>query len=347
MIVVDLRTERIVKTIELARGAMPQDVKLSPDGRTFYVADMALNGVWLIDARTLRVKRFELTGAGAHGLYPSRNAKVLYVSNRMEGSISVLSFATRRPIAKWWLPGGGSPDMGGPVGRRQGAVAVRPLQRRGVRDLHRHRAPAAPHQGRRRPARPLRVAPAGPLLDRPHRHPALARRASVAGRACRREAGSSARSAPPSGRPAATCPPWPAIARTIASPRPGPPEARSRAASVRWKRSKTARCRSIPGRRLHQNGCALGSARRACAPPHARRCVSIALPTRLRSAWARRSGSARKAPPAPRRARSDGGRAGSSHPTAPRRTRADRSARSAGTASARSSPAAADRRPGG
>jgi hypothetical protein len=113
MIVVDLRSERIVKTISLARGAMPQDVKLSPDGRTFYVADMGLNGVWLVNARTMRVKRFELTGAGAHGLYPSRNAKVLYVSNRMEGSVSVLSFATGRPIAKWWLPGGGSPDMGG------------------------------------------------------------------------------------------------------------------------------------------------------------------------------------------------------------------------------------------
>jgi YVTN family beta-propeller protein len=113
VIVVDLRSERIVRTIALATGSMPQDVKLSPDGRTFYVADMALGGVWLIDVRTLRVIRFELTGAGAHGLYPSRNAKVLYVSNRAEGSISVISFATRRPIAKWRLPGGGSPDMGG------------------------------------------------------------------------------------------------------------------------------------------------------------------------------------------------------------------------------------------
>jgi DNA-binding beta-propeller fold protein YncE len=112
-IVVDLRSERVVKTIALAPGAKPQDVKLSPDGRTFYIADMALNGVWLIDARTLRVIRFELTGAGTHGLYPSRNAKFLYASNRMEGSISVISFATRRPVAKWWIPGGGSPDMGG------------------------------------------------------------------------------------------------------------------------------------------------------------------------------------------------------------------------------------------
>jgi sugar lactone lactonase YvrE len=28
---------------------MPQDVKLSPDGKVFYVADMASNGVWEID----------------------------------------------------------------------------------------------------------------------------------------------------------------------------------------------------------------------------------------------------------------------------------------------------------
>ena len=113
VIVVDMNRERVVRVIPLAAGAMPQDVKLSPDGRTFYVADMALGGVWLIRVRTLSVIRFEQTGAGAHGLYPSRNAKYLYVSNRAEGSISVISFATRRPIAKWWLPFGSSPDMGG------------------------------------------------------------------------------------------------------------------------------------------------------------------------------------------------------------------------------------------
>jgi DNA-binding beta-propeller fold protein YncE len=113
MVVVDLVHERVTKTIMLRAGAMPQDVKLSPDGRTFYVADMASNGVWLIDARRMRRIRFERTGAGAHGLYPSRDAKVLYVSNRGEGSITRISFRTRRPIGKWRLPGGGSPDMGG------------------------------------------------------------------------------------------------------------------------------------------------------------------------------------------------------------------------------------------
>ncbi len=112
MIVVDLRSETVVKTIELAPGATPQDVKLSPDGRTFYVADMTANGVWVIDAATMSKVELVHTGLGAHGLYPSRDAKVLYVSNRMEGSITVLSFATRRPIATWQVPGG-SPDMGG------------------------------------------------------------------------------------------------------------------------------------------------------------------------------------------------------------------------------------------
>src|SRR5438270_311483 len=77
MIVVDLGAERVIKTIELAPGAMPQDVKLSPDGRTFYVADMASHGVWVIDAHAMRVVEMVLTGAGAHGLYPSRDARVL------------------------------------------------------------------------------------------------------------------------------------------------------------------------------------------------------------------------------------------------------------------------------
>jgi DNA-binding beta-propeller fold protein YncE len=113
VIVIDLRRERVVRVIHLATGAKPQDVKLSADGRVFYVADMTLGGVWLIRVRTLRVIRFMLTGAGAHGLYPSRDGKDLYVSNRGEGSISVISFAKRRQVAKWRLPGGGSPDMGG------------------------------------------------------------------------------------------------------------------------------------------------------------------------------------------------------------------------------------------
>jgi YVTN family beta-propeller protein len=115
LVKVDVASERVVKTITLpdGRGAMPQDIKLSADGRIFYVADMHAGGVWEVDGRRLRVIGFIRTAAGPHGLYPSRNAKLLYVTNRMAGSISVISFATRKVVATWHIPGGGSPDMGG------------------------------------------------------------------------------------------------------------------------------------------------------------------------------------------------------------------------------------------
>jgi DNA-binding beta-propeller fold protein YncE len=115
MIVVDLQDLRVLQTLPLQEGrASPQDVKLSPDGRTLYVADMLNNGVWELgmDPR-LRVERFLPTGAGAHGLYPSRDARVMYVSNRMAGTISVVSFATRKVVKTWRLPSPASPDMGG------------------------------------------------------------------------------------------------------------------------------------------------------------------------------------------------------------------------------------------
>ena len=98
MLKVDIRTQRVVGTLQLRSGAAPQDVKLSPDGKVFYVADMNTGGVWLIDGVNLRVLRFMPTGAGAHGLYPSRDARYLYVTNRAAGSISVVSFATRHIV---------------------------------------------------------------------------------------------------------------------------------------------------------------------------------------------------------------------------------------------------------
>ena len=109
---VDVAREQLVRVVPLRAGAMPQDVKLAPDGSVFYVADLT-GGVWVVDAARPRVLGFVRTGTGAHGLYASRDSRVLYVSNRGAGSVSVVSFATRRVLATWRLPGGGSPDMGG------------------------------------------------------------------------------------------------------------------------------------------------------------------------------------------------------------------------------------------
>jgi YVTN family beta-propeller protein len=110
---VDVVGQKLLGTLELARHGMPQDVKLSPDGTVFYVADMMADGVYLIDGENLNKIGFIPTGKGAHGLYVSRDSRVLYVSNREEGSVSLIDFASRNVIRKWQLPGQASPDMGG------------------------------------------------------------------------------------------------------------------------------------------------------------------------------------------------------------------------------------------
>jgi YVTN family beta-propeller protein len=113
MLKVETASHKILGVIQLDRPAMPQDVRLSPDAKVFYVADMAANGVHEIDGDPFQVIGFLKTGKGAHGLLVSRDSKLMYVSNRGEGSVSVLDLGTRKIITKWRFPHGGSPDMGG------------------------------------------------------------------------------------------------------------------------------------------------------------------------------------------------------------------------------------------
>jgi YVTN family beta-propeller protein len=113
VIKVDVAKEQLLGHLALDRGGMPQDIKLSPDGTVFYVADMKANGVYLLDGDHLQRIGFIPTGKGAHGLYVSRDSRDLYVTNRGEGSISLIDFASRKVIEKWQLPGKASPDMGG------------------------------------------------------------------------------------------------------------------------------------------------------------------------------------------------------------------------------------------
>ena len=87
-------------------GPQPQDIKLSPDGKTYYIADMMSDGIWKMPAPWGKLT-FIHTGIGAHGLYVTRDAKDLVISNRNEGSISILDFATNKVIHKWKIPGGG------------------------------------------------------------------------------------------------------------------------------------------------------------------------------------------------------------------------------------------------
>lgn len=119
---IDVAGRKLLGILALAKGGMPQDVRISPDGTLFYVANMMTDGVSLIDADSFTEVGFIATGTGAHGLYPSRDGTKLYVSNRGShaisgpphgnGSVSVIDFSTRRVVTTWPIPGGGSPDMG-------------------------------------------------------------------------------------------------------------------------------------------------------------------------------------------------------------------------------------------
>jgi len=119
---VDLVNRRVLGYLKLSRGGMPQDIRISPDGKLFFVADMRADGVFVIDGDKFAEIGFIKTGVGAHGLYPSRDGTKLYVANRGsnkvyaapggKGSVSVIDFATRQVVTTWSIPDGGSPDMG-------------------------------------------------------------------------------------------------------------------------------------------------------------------------------------------------------------------------------------------
>ena len=121
LVKIDLVDRTVLGYLTLPRG-MPQDIRVSPDGQTYFVADMMAGGVHLIDGARFAVIGFIPTGIGTHGLYPSRDGKKLYAANRGSkqlrgrpkgpGSVAVIDFATRAVEAVWSVPGGGSPDMG-------------------------------------------------------------------------------------------------------------------------------------------------------------------------------------------------------------------------------------------
>ena len=122
LVKIDMVAHKVLGYLHPTRAGMPQDIRVSPDGKVFYVADMMADGVFLIDGDAFKEIGFIHTGIGTHGLYPSRDGRKLYVSNRGSnkihgpphgpGSVSVIDFATRKVELTWPIPGGGSPDMG-------------------------------------------------------------------------------------------------------------------------------------------------------------------------------------------------------------------------------------------
>ena len=123
LVKIDMVGRKVLGYLKLSTGKMPQDIRVSPDGSTFYVADMMADGVFVVDGASFKETGFIKTGKGTHGLYPSRDGTKLYVANRGQdhvggnpangpGTVSVIDFATKQVVTTWTIPGGGSPDMG-------------------------------------------------------------------------------------------------------------------------------------------------------------------------------------------------------------------------------------------
>src|SRR5262249_34861352 len=127
LVKVDLLKQSLVGYLDLTSVgphgmSMPQDIRSSPDGRVFYVADMTQDGVHVIDPVAFRQVGFIPTGIGTHGITVGRGGRFFYVSNRGwhtiagrphgPGSVSVLDPTRNSIVATWPVPGGGSPDMG-------------------------------------------------------------------------------------------------------------------------------------------------------------------------------------------------------------------------------------------
>jgi hypothetical protein len=149
--------------------------------------------VHIVDGDKLHQVGFIPSGPGTHGLYPSRDGKFLYITNRGthrihgkrkgKGSVDVLEFATARssPLA---IPNGGSPDMGNVsadgkslwlAGRFDDVVYRIDT---GSGDVQKVKVGGEPHG--------LTVWPQpGPLLAGPHRQPALIRARPACGVQCR------------------------------------------------------------------------------------------------------------------------------------------------------------------
>ena len=122
LVKIDWINRKVLGYLKLSGGGIPQDIRISPDGKVFYVAELKRGGVYLIDGDAFKEIGFVKTGVGTHGLYPSRDGTKLYVANRGSsriggkpkgpGSVAVIDFATRQVVTTWTIPKGGSPDMG-------------------------------------------------------------------------------------------------------------------------------------------------------------------------------------------------------------------------------------------
>jgi len=114
--IIDSEAFRLIENV--AAGPEPMRLALPPDGRYLWVAnnakDAAQSGVTVIDTESAKQVGRVVTGLGHHEIAFSGDGQLAFVSNRDEGTVSVIEVATLRktkdlktgplPISMAWSP---------------------------------------------------------------------------------------------------------------------------------------------------------------------------------------------------------------------------------------------------
>jgi len=110
---IEVRTGKVLWKVKV--GSTPAGV-LWHDGRLL-VGIMGADYVAVVDPTDGKVERRIRTGRGAHVLFVPPDRKAVYVTNRVDGTVTILDPATLDPQRSFKIPGGPDDMVFGPDGR--------------------------------------------------------------------------------------------------------------------------------------------------------------------------------------------------------------------------------------
>jgi len=96
LVKIDIAKKEVLGYLRLGSHTAPQDIRVSPDGKLFYVADMHKDGVFLVDGDSFRSIGFVATGLGPTGSIRAATAKS---STSTIGARTTTAAARTAPVA--------------------------------------------------------------------------------------------------------------------------------------------------------------------------------------------------------------------------------------------------------
>ena len=170
---------KVVGYLKLSKGGMPQDVRISPDGKVFYVADMKADGVFIVDGdKFTRDRPYQNRHRHARPLPEPRRQEALRRQPRRRTRLrpaqrqrqrqrdrlrdaksrSDLADPRRRQSRTWATSASTANSSGSPAATTTRSTSIDTDQRQRQKYSRENRA-----------ARPHRLAATGTVLPRPHR----------------------------------------------------------------------------------------------------------------------------------------------------------------------------------